>query len=120
MEHKDVRVVINREEFAQAPPDVKNEDNLLDWSGEVYLLSMRVAAAGVLAAEGSLDKAASVLWWTGFQVPPGYFPSDHEADDDVESLRMWVEADAENIDYMIETDFFRLAATGRLLDKVEV
>ncbi len=33
---------------------------------------------------------------------------------------MWVEADAENIDNMIETDFFRLAATGRLLDKVEV
>jgi hypothetical protein len=123
MEHKDVRVIIDREVFAQAPPDVKKEDKLIDWSQYVYLASMRVAAAGVLAAEGSLDKAASVLWWTGFQVPPGYFPSDHEANDDIgseEPLKMWVEADAENIDNMIETDFFRLAATGRLLDKAEV
>ena len=123
MEHKDVRVILNREKAAQVPPDVKKEGKLIDWSQYVYLASMRTVAAGVLVAEGSLDKAASVLWWTGFQVPPGYFPSDHEANDDIgseEPLKMWVEADAENIENMIETDFFRLAATGRLLDKVEV
>jgi hypothetical protein len=124
MEHKGVRVILNREEAAQAPPDVKQEDKLIDWSENVYLASMRTAAAGVLVTEGSLDKAASVLWWAGFSVPSGYFPSGHEANDyighDEEPLKMWVEADAENIDNMIETDFFRLAATGRLLDKVEV
>ncbi len=124
MEHKDVRVILNREKAAQAPPDVKKEGKLIDWSQYVYLASMRTVAAGVLVAEGSLDKAASVLWWAGFEVPSGYFPSDHEANDyighDEEPLRMWVEADEENIEGMIETDLFRLAGTGRLLDKAEV
>ncbi len=124
MEHKDVRVILNREKAAQAPPDVKKEGKLIDWSQYVYLASMRTVAAGVLVAEGSLDKAASVLWWAGFEVPSGYFPSDHEANDyighDEEPLRMWVEADEENIEGMIETDLFRLAGTGRLLDRAEV
>ncbi len=124
MEHKDVRVILDRKKAAEAPPDVKKEGKLIDWSQYVYLASMRTVAAGVLVSEGSLDKAASVLWWAGFEVPPGYFPPDHEANNyfghDEEPLRMWVEADEENIEGVIETDLFRLAGTGRLLDKAEV
>lgn len=124
MEHKDVRVILDRKKAAEAPPDVKKEGKLIDWAQYVYLASMRTVAAGVLVSEGSLDKAASVLWWAGFEVPLGYFPSDHEANDYIghaeEPLRMWVEADEENIEGMIETDLFRLAGTGRLLDKAEV
>ncbi len=81
---------------------------------------MRSVAAGVLVSEGSLEKAASVLWWAGFEVPAGYFPEDHPANDYIghceEPLRMWVEADAENIERVIGTEVFRLAATGQLLD----
>lgn len=123
MEHKDVRVILNRQKAAQAPPDVKKEGGLIDWAQYVYLASMRSVAAGVLVAEGSLEKAASVLWWAGFEVPSGYFPEDHPANDyfghDEEPLRMWVEADAENIEGVIGTEVFHLAGSGQLLDRRE-
>lgn len=122
IEHTEVRVILDPS-AAQAPPDIKKAGQLIDWSSALYLNAMRIAAAGVLAAEGSLEKAASVLWWAGFEVPPGYFPDDHEANDYIghreEPLRMWVEADRENIEGVIETMGFRLAATGTLMDKAE-
>ncbi len=124
MEHKDVRIILGREKAAQAPPDVKREGKLLDWSQALYLNSMRIAAAGVLASEGSLEKAASVLWWAGFKVPSGYFPEDHPANDytshDETPIRMWVEAEAENIERVISSKGFHLATTGQLLDEEEI
>lgn len=123
MEHKDVRVILDPKKVKEAPPDVKKEGKLVDWSQYVYLVSMRSVAAGVLVAEDSLEKAASVLWWAGFEVPPGYFPKDHPAHDyfgnDDEALRMWVEADAENIKEAIGTEIFHLAASGQLLNRRE-
>lgn len=121
MEHKDVRVILDPAKYAEAPADVKKEGKLIDWSSSLYLNAMRMAAAGVLASERSFEKIASVLWWAGFEVPPGYFPSEHEANDYIghceEPLRMWVEADRENIERIIQSEGFRLAATGRLLDE---
>lgn len=78
---------------------------------------MLIAAAGVLASEGSLEKAASVLEWPGF--PEGheghdYFPNDEEA------LKLWVEGEAERIEGVIGLEGFRLAATGTLMDEAEL
>lgn len=121
MNHKSIRVILDWEKFEGTPPDVKKEDELLYWSQYVYVAAMRTVAAGVLVAEGSLEKAASVLEWTGFEVPAGYFPEDHPADDlfghDPEALQAWVEADAENIGAIIGTEVFRLSAGGDLLNR---
>jgi hypothetical protein len=121
MDHKQVRVVMER--GAEVPPDVEREDKVVRWADALYANSMRIAAAGVLQAEGSLEKAASVLWWAGFGVPAGYFPEGHEGEDlslcDEEALRLWVEGEAERIKNVTETIGFYLAGTGKLLDKAD-
>lgn len=123
IEHKDVRVILNPEKAAQAPPDIKKEGKLIDWAEALHENAMLIAAAGVLATEGSLDKAASVLWWARFEVPAGYFPSEagHEGNDyspnDEEALRLWVEGEAERIEGVIGLEGFRLAASGSLMNR---
>lgn len=123
IEHRNVRVILNPEKAAQAPPDVKQEGKLIDWAEALRENAMLIAAAGVLASEGSLEKAASVLEWAGFGVPAGYFPEGHEGYDyfpnDEEALRLWVEGEAERIEGVIGTAGFHLAATGTLMDEVE-
>ena len=122
IEHKNVRVILDPEKAA-APPDVKKEGHLIDWAGALHENSMLIAAAGVLAAEGSLEKAASVLSWAGFGVPAGYFPEGHEGDlywpNDEEALRLWVEAEAGRIEGGVGTVGFHLAATGALMDRAD-
>lgn len=121
IEHKDVRVILNPEKAADAPPDVKKEGKLIDWASALHENTMLTVAAGVLAAEGSLEKCASVLWWAGF--PVGYFPEGHEGHDhfpnDEEALRLWVEGEAERIEGVIGLAGFHLATTGTLMDEVE-
>lgn len=121
IEHKGARVILNPEKAAQAPPDVKKEGKLIDWAEALHENAMLIAAGGVLVGEGSLEKAASVLWWAGFQVPAGYFPEGHEGDDyfngDEEALRLWVEGEAERIEGVIGTVGFHLAATGTLMER---
>ena len=122
IDHKDVRVVLKRD-AEELPPDVEREDKLVRWTSALHENAMRIAAAGVLAQEGSLEKAASVLWWAGFAVPAGYFPDGHEGEflegNDEEALRLWVEGEAARIERTTETVGFYLAATGRLLDKTD-
>ncbi len=124
IDHKDVRVILDPKKYAEAPPDVKKEGKIIDWASALQENAMLVAAAGVLAAEGSLEKAASVLWWAGFTVPAGHFPEGHEGNDyfphDEEALRLWVEDEAERIRGAIGTVGFHLAATGRLMDEADL
>jgi len=124
IEHKDVRVILDPEKAAEAPPDVKQEGKLIDWAAALHENAMLIAAAGVLASEGSLEKAASVLWWAGFPVPAGHFPEGHEGDgyspNDEEALRLWVEGEAGRIERVVGTAGFRLAATGRLMEETDL
>ena len=123
IEHKPARVVLNQDPGREMPPEVEREDKLVCWASALYENAMCIAAAGVLAQEGSLGKAASVLWWAGFAVPAGYFPDGHEGEflegNDEEALRLWVEGEAARIGGVVDTWGFYLAATGRLLDKTD-
>jgi len=124
IKHKPARVVLNQNPGREMSPEVEREDKLVRWASALYENAMHIAAAGVLAQEGSLGKAASALWWAGFAVPPGYFPDGHEGEyldgGDEEALRLWVEGEAERIGGVVDTWGFYLAATGRLLDKTDV
>ncbi len=124
IEHKDVRVILDPKKAAEAPPEIKKEGKLIDWAQAFHTNAMLIAAAGVLVAEGSLEKAASVLWWAGFEVPAGYFPEGHEGDGympgDEEALRLWVEGEAGRIEGVVGTVGFHLAATGTLMDKADL
>ena len=116
--HEQVRVVLDRK--AKIPPDVERENKMVNWAEALYENAMLIAAAGVLAEEGSLEKAASVLWWAGFEVPAGYFPDDHEGAlldrGDEEALRLWVQQEAGRIEGALRTAGFYLAGTGQLMD----
>lgn len=116
--HEKARVILNRD--TEIPPDVEREDKLVRWADQLHNNVMIITAAGVLAEQGSLDKAASVLWWAGFAVPAGYFPDGHEGEDldpdEEKALRLWVEQEAERIKEAIQTAGFYLASTGKLMD----
>ena len=122
--HKDVWAILDPAKAAEAPPDVKKEGKLIDWAGALHENAMLIAAAGVLAAEGSLEKAASVLWWAGFGAPAGYFRDGDEGEfldpRDEEALRLWVEREAGRIEGVIGTAGFHLAATGTLMDPADL
>ena len=122
IDHKDARVVLERRAGKEISPDVKREDKLVRWASALHENALRIAAAGVLAQQGTLEKAASVLW-AGFAVPAGYFPDGHEGEflegNDEEALRLWVEGEAARIERTTETVGFFLAATGQLLDKTD-
>lgn len=125
IEHREARVILSREALDNAPPDVKQEDSLVDWACSSYRSAMWVTAAGVLAKTGSLDTAASVLWWAGFRVPAGYFTDEEEdahgfGSEDEEALRPWVEREQENIERTMQSKGFYLFATGRLLDEASL
>jgi hypothetical protein len=118
MEHRQLRVILNRN--AEIPEDVRREGHTIDWASALYLNAMRIAAAGALVERDSLEKAASLLWWAGFTVPPGYFSEDAadelEGLDDEKTLRAWVERDEENIRRAFESIGFYLAGTGALME----
>jgi hypothetical protein len=72
---------------------------------------MRVGAASVLAHTGSLNKAASFLAWSGFEVPPGYASEDEEDElwgDTEAQLRLWVEREQTAIRKTLDTPAFRV------------
>ena len=123
IEHKNLRVFLDPEKADQAPPDVKREFQLVDWAEVLHRNAMLIAAAGVLEAEGSLEKAASVLSWAGFEVPAGYFPEGYEGDlylrYEEKALQMWVEQEAERIEEALGTLGFRLVAVGSLMKKAD-
>src|SRR5215212_10221498 len=78
IEHRGARVILSREALDNAPVEVKEEDALVDWACSSYRSAMWITAAGVLAKTGSLDAAASVLWWGGFRVPAGSSTDEEE------------------------------------------
>lgn len=123
IEHKPVRVIMKWDADKEISPEVQREDELVDWAQALHHNAMRIAAAGVLAATGSLEKAASVLEWARFAVPPGYFPEGHEGDDyfphEEEVLQLWVEEEAGKIEGVTETVGFYLAGSGKLLDRLD-
>ena len=87
---------------------------------------MHVFAAGVLKTEGALEKAAGVFEDAGFGVPYGYIEhhygeetSDRIGYDITDSLRLWVENEAERIGQVAESIGFYLAARGKLSDEAE-
>ncbi len=126
IEHKSARIIMNPAAAEKAPPDVKAEDAVLRWTTSLYEQAMLIAVAGVLLKTGSLDTAASVLWWANFSVQAGYFPDGHPGEDldlqDEEALRLWVEREHErgNIERAVGSEGLRLASTGRLMDEAEV
>ena len=118
IDHEQVRVVLDRK--ARIPPDVARENELVNWAETLYENAMLIAAAGVLAEEGSLEKAASVLWWAGFEVPAGYFPAGYEGElldpgEEEAALRLWVQEEAGRIEGAGKTLGFYLAGTGQLM-----
>ncbi len=126
IEHRSARIIPNPAAAEKAPLDVKAEDAVARWATSLYEQAMLIAAAGVLFKTGSLDTAASVLWWANFAVQVGYFPDGHPGEDldlqDEEALRLWVEREHErgNISRAAGSEGFYLASTGRLLDEAEV
>jgi hypothetical protein len=126
IEHKSARIITNPATAEKAPPDVKAEDAVARWATSLYEQAMLIAAAGVLLKTGSLDTAASVLWWANFSVQAGYFPDGHPGEDldlqDEEALQLWVEREHErgNIAQAAGSEGLRLAGTGRLMDEAEV
>ena len=102
-----------------APSDESaHDDHLMRWMDSHYLNSIRIAAAGVLAATGSLNKAASLLWWAGFRCPAGYYdPNEDEGTAAAEGgeeaeLRLFVEREQDLIRRVIGTEAFKLASRG--------
>jgi hypothetical protein len=79
---------------------------------------MLVAAAGVVAATGSLDTVASTLWRAGFVAVDltGEDGEDLYFDDEEEALRVWVEQEWERIIEATNSRGLRLAAEGEILD----
>ena len=97
---------------------------VVEWAESLYINAMRIAAAGVLKSEGSLENAASVLEDAGFRVPYGYIMRHYGEQTDIETegdhtarLSLWVAAESGRIVHVMESIGFRLAATGHLLDK---
>jgi hypothetical protein len=125
IEHKQVRVIFNPE--GEAPPDVEQEYELVRWAESLYDYSMLVVAAGVLKAEGSLEKAASVLEEARFHVPYGYIEHHYGEEvgyevegNDTAELQLWVENEAERIaGQVVESVGFYLAARGELKEKAD-
>lgn len=78
-----------------------------------YKNSMRIAAAMVLSATGSLDTAASHLKSAWFRVPPGYFDEDDPLylaeSEDPEALQAWVEREQDAIRRIVHTEAFKQA-----------
>jgi len=122
MNHEQVRVILNSE-AGEIPEEVAHEDKLVRWADALYLNAMRIAAAGVLEDRGSLEKAASVVWWAGFAAPPGHFSEDKEDElsplDGEEALRAWVEAEASNIEEALSGIGFYMAGHGKMADPIE-
>ena len=121
--HRSARIITNRAAAESAPPDVKAEDEVARWATSLYEQAMLIAAAGVLRSTGSLDTAASVLWWANFAVQAGYFSDGHPGEDfdprDEEALRLWVEGERENIVRAVTSRGLSLAGTGRLMEEAE-
>ncbi len=121
IEHKQMRVILNPK--AEIPKDVEWEQGTIDWASALYLSAMRMAAAGVLVEEDSLEKAASLLWWAGFEVPTGYFSADEEdalpGRGSEEALRAWVARDEKNIRAAFQSIGFYLAGTASLMASKE-
>ncbi len=127
IEHRGARIITSHLAAEDAPPEVKLEHRAMVWASAFYEDAMRLTAAGVLASTGSLDSAASVLWFAGFAVPPGS-PEEQALDggaleghgrDDEEPLRAWVEREREKIARAVGSEGLRLAGTGRLMDEAE-
>jgi hypothetical protein len=119
VEHKELRddrLWLDQENI---PPDVLNEGRLGRWARRQYDNAMLIAAAGAYHGPGSFDLVASVLWFAGFAVQPGYFTEEEMYDldgDNEEQLRLWVERERERIRSTVETVGLALAVKGRLLD----
>ena len=102
----------------------KQAGGVVEWAESLYTNAMRIAAAGVLKSEGSLENAASVLEDAGFRVPYGYITRHYGEEVDIETesdptarLGLWVAAEAGRLVHVVEAIGYRLAATGRLLDE---
>jgi hypothetical protein len=123
IEHEEARGIWTSAAAETAPLDVRQEQELVRWARSLHVISLRLAAAGVLRSLGSLNKAASLLYGAGYQVPNGYFPDDHEGARyepyEEEALQLLVEEEAERIEAAASSVGFYLAAKGELLDPVE-
>lgn len=125
VDHRKIRVVLRTD--ADPTEDAQEGNKLVNWACSSYRSAMWITAAVlVLAKTGSLDTAASVLWWAGFQAPAGYF-SDEDEDEhgdlsgfSEKALQLWVEGEEENIRRATRSKGFYLFATGRLLDEADV
>jgi hypothetical protein len=118
IEHEQARIHVHRDDrFEDLPLAVQEDLRISWWLDDHYVKSMRVAAAAVLAYTGSLNKAASLLAASGFEVPPGYFSEDEEDElwgdegwgDEEAQLKLWVEREQVAIRGVVNTEAFRVA-----------
>jgi hypothetical protein len=98
-------------------PDKGSSDNLDAWLEAFHADALTMAAAAVLAAQGTLREAAYRLHDAGFAPPPGYFDADERAAIRVgppeEGLRRWVRRERGAIIRAAGTrDFWRNARLG--------
>jgi hypothetical protein len=85
------------------------------WIASHYRNSMRIAAAVVLAQQGTLDRAADLLELGGFQdVPVGYFTTEEEYDfqEPEERIGVWLEREQDTFERLMATEAFTLAVNG--------
>lgn len=112
VEHKPARITL------QGMEGPLPEDGVSRWADQLALSTMRVVAAVVWLSTGSLDRAASVLYWSGYRVPPGYFDIDEDDEaaevgmDEEAELRLWVERDQHGIRRIMDTELFRATTKG--------
>jgi hypothetical protein len=75
-------------------PSEERRDDLDAWLAAFHADSVTMAAAAVLASQGTLREAAYRLHDAGFAPPPGYFSEDELAElssgPPEEGLRRWV------------------------------
>ena len=120
MEHKQVRFLTPHFPKDKIDQEVEREDKMVRWADSLYLNTVRMTVAAVLAESGTLEKAASLLETVGFRVPAGVLPDDEFYDlGDEEALQAYVERDEEGIRRAHRSIGFYLAGTGRSMDPKE-
>lgn len=111
MDHK--RIQIQYTEQGEFTPEVLG--NLPEYVEAFQDWSLLVAAAGVYKSLGTLDYAASILDWAGFQPHPSWAEEDDTSNEDI--LRRWLEKDQDRIMLLASSPQARAIASGQDFSK---
>lgn len=94
----------------------RHDEHLLNL--EAYFdYALLTAAAAVYNMTGSLNKAASMLSWVGFQAPLGYATEDEKyAYSGRDALPFWVEENRERIMDLVDSTSAKTIASGDMYE----